>query len=187
MRSRGSTRCSRSIAGCSTQVDPDRAVAVMTSAVRDATNGGDFAERCGLALRPRDPRVERRRGGAPHLPRRDRHDRPRPRRRPDAGVRHRRRLNRARARPRRQTRLPCLHAGRRRAPGRPAYHQRPTVNGRTQRDRPGRPHDPHRRCPAGISRATPTGRSVSPARRPHWQRSPNASTPTTRSASTGTG
>ena len=74
-----------------------RRVAVLTSAVRDAANGAAFAtavrERYGLDART----LERRRGGAPDLPRRHRATAPR-RNRADGGDRHRRRLDRDRRR-----------------------------------------------------------------------------------------
>ena len=47
-------------------------VAVMTSAVRDAANGAEFARAVARALRPRRSHAHRRRGGAADLPRRDR-------------------------------------------------------------------------------------------------------------------
>ena len=49
-------------------------LAVLTSAVRDASNGPDFAARVRQRLRPRRPRTHRRRRGTAHVPRR--HGRP---------------------------------------------------------------------------------------------------------------
>ena len=51
--------------------DCDANLAVLTSAVRDAANGAEFAARVRERLRARRPRPERRRRGAAHVPRRD--------------------------------------------------------------------------------------------------------------------
>ena len=54
----------------------DTAVAVLTSAVRDAANGQEFARAGTRALGSRAARAERRRGGAADLP--GRHQRAQP-------------------------------------------------------------------------------------------------------------
>ena len=111
---------------------PDRAVAVMTSAVRDAANGEEFADdvssRFGLDAHVLSGDEE---AHLTYLGATDQIDgdavrhRPAGRWRPDARLRHRRRLDRARDRPRRAARLPRLHPGRRRASGRPPHRLRP--------------------------------------------------------------
>ena len=75
-RRRRSSACSTSLARLrarrSSGTAASGAVAVMTSAVRDAANGAEFADARARALRPRRAHAQRRRGGAAHLPRRDR-------------------------------------------------------------------------------------------------------------------
>ena len=77
--------------------EPTPRTGVLTSAVRDAANGAEFARRGARALRLRRPHASRRRRGRADLPRR--HQRPRPGDAAElAGDRHRRRLDRARRR-----------------------------------------------------------------------------------------
>ena len=89
----------------------------MTSAVRDAANGAEFAAARAASARARGAHAQRRRGGGAHVRRRDRGALAR---RPDGARRdrHRRRLDRARLRRGRRARLPRLDADRRRPPQR---------------------------------------------------------------------
>ena len=73
--------------------DVSRTVAVLTSAVRDADNGGSARAHPAQALRLRSPDDQRRARGPAHLPRR--HQRPQLRL-AAAGARHRRRQHRVR-------------------------------------------------------------------------------------------
>ena len=109
-----------------------------------------------------DARVDhRRRGGAPHLPRR--HQRARARRH-DADRRHRRRrrIDRARRRQRRRGELPRLHAGRRRAPHRaPPRHR--------SADRRGARRRWPRTCARSFAQAVPQTLARRLARRSPWR------------------
>ena len=97
---------------------------------------GRLHRRAARALRARRPRPRRRRGGAAHLRRRPL--RP-PRRRADAGDRHRRRLDRADRRHRPRDRLPRLASGRHRAPHRALPAGRPAGRRRARGGRRRRP------------------------------------------------
>ncbi len=63
--------CSPTTAQRSTSTSCEANLAVLTSAVRDAANGADFAARVREEYRPRRARAERRRRGAADVPRRD--------------------------------------------------------------------------------------------------------------------
>ena len=98
---RRSTRVFAALDGYREEIDEhdcEANLAVLTSAVRDAANGAEFAERVRHDFGARRARSARRGRGAAHVPRRD--VRAGPPRRADRRDRHRRRLHRVRRRPR---------------------------------------------------------------------------------------
>ena len=163
-----------------------RAIAVLTSAVRDAGNGAEFTATVARALRARRPHAHRRRGGAPHVPRRDQRARPR-RRHAAPRHRHRRRLDRARHRLARARSTST-------SPRRSASCARPSATCTPTRRRRDELRALAPRCAAIVEdgrrhrdpRPRPGRRSPSPARRPSAPRSTRSSSPTTPTGSTAT-
>ena len=155
-----------------------RAAAVMTSAVRDAANGAEFAARVsatlGFAARILSGDDEARLTYAGATYGRE------PRRVP--GDRHRRRLDRARAR----LGLPRLDADRRRPPQRAPPARRPADAARSWTRSPTTCATASWRTSRCVRTTTRCARSPSPGRRRSARRSTSGSSPTTRRGSKAT-